>query len=63
MRAHLNNGSPALGLRAYEHRRLALADELGSAPGPAVDAVYELLAITWLYRASREEYAMRPVSL
>lgn len=47
MRAHLCNGSPTMGLRAYERCRQVLAHELGSSPGPPVDSLYQqLLAIT-----------------
>jgi DNA-binding SARP family transcriptional activator len=47
MRAHLCNGSPAMGLRVYERCRQALAHELGSSPGPPIDSLFQqLLAVT-----------------
>jgi DNA-binding SARP family transcriptional activator len=47
MQAHLRSGNPNLGLRVYERCRKTLQRELGSSPGPAVEAVYgQLLAVT-----------------
>ena len=43
MRAHLESGDAAAALRAYEHCRQLLADELGADPDPETQALYQAM--------------------